>query len=75
MECQFVALVRFIVLYQGFINAVKIREQKNYTLPAKKLLEELILSITIEQDGIKLENSKIKSIVGDVSVSVVFKKC
>ena len=47
-----------------------IREQKNYTVPAKKLLEEHILSIAIEQDGVKLENSKIKSITGDVRVGM-----
>jgi len=50
-----------------------IREQKNYTVPAKKLLEELILSIAIEQDGVKLENSKIKSITGDVRVGMFWK--
>ncbi|KAL4473219.1 hypothetical protein ABPG72_015600 [Tetrahymena utriculariae] len=45
-------------------------EQKNYTPQAKKLLEEIILSISIEQDGVKVQNSKIKSINGDAEINV-----
>lgn len=44
------------------------REQRNYTPQAKRLLEEIILSIALEQDGIKIVNSKIKSIQGEVII-------
>lgn len=42
------------------------REQKNYTSLAKTTLEEILLSISIVQDGITVTNSKIKSVDGEV---------
>ncbi|EGR33359.1 hypothetical protein IMG5_055010 [Ichthyophthirius multifiliis] len=45
-------------------------EQKNYTSQANKILEEIFLSLNLEQDGIQIKHSKIKSITGDAEINV-----
>ncbi len=45
-------------------------EQKNYTPAAKKLLEQKILALRLEEGGILVTNHKIKSITGDAEINV-----
>ncbi|KRW99213.1 Activator of Hsp90 ATPase, N-terminal [Pseudocohnilembus persalinus] len=45
-------------------------ESKNYTEIAKKLLEEKIKTIKLEQDGIVIENTEVKSIKGEAEINI-----
>ena len=59
----------FIYFYYYYLF-FGIREEKNYTPVAKKLLEEKLLAVMLEKDGIKIKNIKLNEITGEASVNI-----